>query len=97
MGGVIRKGTKKDEPEIGDTSKWDAIAQCESGGDWSINTGNGYYGGIQFDKQTWNAFGGDQFAPRPDLASKQEQIAVAEKVRDSRGGYGAWPVCGKKG
>jgi resuscitation-promoting factor RpfB len=96
VGGVIRKGTKKAQPAIGDTSKWDQIAKCESGGDWSINTGNGYYGGIQFDKQTWNAFGGSQYAPRPDLASKQEQIAVAEKVRDSRGGYGAWPVCGRK-
>lgn len=97
VGGVIRKGTKQAQPAIGDTSKWDAIAKCESGGDWSINSGNGYYGGIQFDKQTWNAFGGSQYAPRPDLASKQEQIAVAEKVRDSRGGYGAWPVCGSKG
>ena len=97
VGGVIRKGTKKAEPAIGSTSKWDAIAKCESGGDWSINSGNGYYGGIQFDKQTWNAFGGSQYAPRPDLASKNEQIAVAEKVRDSRGGYGAWPVCGSKG
>jgi uncharacterized protein YabE (DUF348 family) len=97
VGGVIRKGTKKAQPAIGDTSKWDSIAKCESGGDWSINSGNGYYGGIQFDKQTWNAFGGSQFAPRPDLASKQEQISVAEKVRDERGGYSAWPVCGKKG
>ncbi|HEY2194983.1 MAG TPA: transglycosylase family protein [Actinomycetospora sp.] len=97
VGGVIRKGTKKAEPTIGATGKWDAIAKCESGGDWSINSGNGYYGGIQFDKQTWNAFGGGQYAARPDLASKAEQIAVAEKVRDSRGGYGAWPVCGSKG
>jgi uncharacterized protein YabE (DUF348 family) len=94
VGGVMRKGTKKAEPSIGSTARWDQIAKCESGGDWSINTGNGYYGGIQFDKQTWNAFGGSQYAPRPDLASKNEQIAVAEKVRDSRGGYGAWPVCG---
>lgn len=97
VGGVIHRGTKKDQPAIGDTSKWDAIAKCESGGDWSINSGNGYYGGIQFDKQTWNAYGGGQYAPRPDLASKAEQISVAEKVRDARGGYGAWPVCGSKG
>jgi uncharacterized protein YabE (DUF348 family) len=97
VGGVVHKGTKKAQPAIGDTSKWDAIAKCESGGDWSINSGNGYYGGIQFDKQTWNAYGGGQYAPRPDLASKAEQIAVAEKVRDARGGYGAWPVCGSKG
>ncbi|MDL5155593.1 resuscitation-promoting factor [Actinomycetospora termitidis] len=96
VGGVMRKGTKKAEPAIGNTAKWDRIAKCESGGNWSINTGNGYYGGIQFDKQTWNAYGGGQYASRPDLASKAEQIAVAEKVRDDRGGYGAWPVCGKK-
>jgi resuscitation-promoting factor RpfB len=97
VGGVIRKGTKSDQPAIGDTSKWDAIAKCESGGDWSINSGNGYYGGIQFDKQTWNAYGGSQYAARPDLASKAQQISIAEKVRDARGGYGAWPVCGSKG
>ena len=96
VGGVMRKGTKKAQPAIGSTAKWDQIAKCESGGNWSINTGNGYYGGIQFDKQTWNAYGGSQYASRPDLATKQEQIAVAEKVRDDRGGYGAWPVCGKK-
>ena len=51
---------------------------------------------MQFDKQTWNAYGGSKYAPRADLATKEEQIAVAEKVRDDRGGYGAWPVCGKK-
>ncbi|MFC5063848.1 transglycosylase family protein [Actinomycetospora atypica] len=96
VGGVIRKGTKKDAPAIGSTAKWDRMAKCEAGGDWSINTGNGYYGGLQFDKQTWNAYGGGKYAARADLASKEEQIAVAEKVRDARGGYGAWPVCGKK-
>ncbi|WP_018331060.1 resuscitation-promoting factor [Actinomycetospora chiangmaiensis] len=96
VGGVMRRGTKSTEPAIGSTAKWDQIARCESGGDWSINTGNGYYGGIQFDLQTWRAYGGGQYAARPDLASKNEQIAVAEKVRDARGGYGAWPVCGSK-
>ncbi|WP_305058963.1 resuscitation-promoting factor [Actinomycetospora soli] len=96
VGGVMRKGTKKAGPAIGSTAKWDRMAKCEAGGDWNINTGNGYYGGLQFDRQTWNAYGGGQYAPRADLASREEQIAVAEKVRDARGGYGAWPVCGKK-
>ncbi|TCK26655.1 surface rod structure-forming protein G [Pseudonocardia endophytica] len=84
---------KSDAPAVGGSTRWDKIAKCESGGDWSINTGNGYYGGLQFDKQTWNAYGGDQYAPRADQASREEQIAVAEKVADDRG-YGAWPVCG---
>ncbi|MEV6830341.1 transglycosylase family protein [Amycolatopsis sp. NPDC051102] len=94
---IIHVGTKKaPTPDIGDGSAWDRIAQCESGGNWAINTGNGYYGGLQFDKQTWNAYGGSQYAPLPSQASREQQIAVAEKVRDARGGYGAWPVCGKK-
>ncbi len=98
VGGVVRRGTKPKDtaPAVSNGGKWDRIAKCESGGDWSINTGNGYYGGIQFDKQTWNAYGGGKYAARADLASREEQIAVAEKVRASRGGYGAWPVCGKK-
>ena len=89
---LVLAGTASAAPE----SAWDKLAQCESGGNWNINTGNGYYGGIQFDKQTWNAYGGSKFAPRADLASREEQIAVAEKVRADRGGFGAWPVCGKK-
>ncbi|MFI5686041.1 transglycosylase family protein [Streptomyces sp. NPDC051636] len=75
-------------------SEWDAVAQCESGGNWSINTGNGYYGGLQFSASTWAAYGGTQYASRADLASKSQQIAVAEKVLASQG-KGAWPVCGK--
>ncbi|MCI4065966.1 LysM peptidoglycan-binding domain-containing protein [Micromonospora sp. R77] len=75
---------------------WDAVAQCESGGNWHINTGNGYYGGLQFSKSTWNGYGGQKYASRADLASRGEQIAVAEKVLDGQG-IGAWPVCGKKG
>jgi cell wall-associated NlpC family hydrolase len=74
-------------------STWDAVAQCESSGDWSINTGNGYYGGLQFDQSTWDAYGGQQYASRADLASKDQQIATAEKVLASQG-PGAWPVCG---
>ena len=73
---------------------WDAVAQCESGGDWSINTGNGYYGGLQFSSSTWLAFGGGVYAPRADLAAKSQQIAIAEKVLAAQG-KGAWPVCGR--
>ncbi|MEU3347937.1 transglycosylase family protein [Streptomyces sp. NPDC006700] len=75
-------------------SQWDAVAQCESGGNWSINTGNGFYGGLQFTSSTWAGYGGTAYASRADLASKSEQIAVAEKVLAGQG-KGAWPVCGK--
>jgi nucleoid-associated protein YgaU len=75
-------------------SEWDAVAQCESGGNWSINTGNGYYGGLQFSGSTWAAYGGTAYASRADLATKAQQIAVAEKVLAGQG-KGAWPVCGK--
>ena len=71
-------------------SQWDAVAACESGGDWSINTGNGYYGGLQFSQSTWEANGGQGSASN---ASKSEQIAVAESVLATQGA-GAWPVCG---
>jgi len=73
---------------------WSGVAQCESGGNWSINTGNGYYGGLQFSSSTWAAYGGTAYAPRADLASSGQQIAVAEKVLAGQG-VGAWPVCGK--
>ncbi|MFD7985753.1 transglycosylase family protein [Kitasatospora indigofera] len=76
-------------------SVWDKVAQCESGGNWSINTGNGYYGGLQFSQSTWKAFGGAQYAPQAHKASKGQQIAVAEKVLSSQG-PGAWPVCSVK-
>jgi resuscitation-promoting factor RpfA len=74
---------------------WDAIAQCESGGNWSINTGNGFYGGLQFTKGTWKAYGGGKYADTANHASRSEQIAIAEKVLRGQG-IGAWPVCGKK-
>ena len=64
---------------------WDAIAQCESGGNWSINTGNGYYGGLQFDRGTWLSNGGGDYAARADLATKDQQIAIAERVYAARG------------
>lgn len=72
---------------------WDAVAACESGGDWSINTGNGYYGGLQFDISTWDANGGAAYAARPDLASKSDQIAVADSLY-AKAGSSPWPVCG---
>ena len=75
---------------------WDAIAQCESGGNWSINTGNGFYGGLQFTKGTWRAYGGAKYASTANKASRSEQISIAEKVLRGQG-IGAWPVCGKKG
>jgi len=75
---------------------WDAIAQCESGGNWSISTGNGFYGGLQFTKGTWRAYGGTKYASTANKASRSEQIAIAEKVLRGQG-IGAWPVCGKKG
>ncbi|MFI8080965.1 transglycosylase family protein [Kitasatospora sp. NPDC086009] len=71
---------------------WDKVAQCESTGNWSINTGNGFYGGLQFTNSTWAAFGGTSYAARADLATKDQQIAVAEKVLAVQG-PGAWPVC----
>ncbi|MEU7303643.1 transglycosylase family protein [Streptomyces sp. NPDC007206] len=74
-------------------SQWDAVARCESGGNWSINTGNGFYGGLQFTNSTWAAYGGTAYASRADLATKAQQIAVAEKVLAGQG-KGAWPVCG---
>ncbi|MFJ6086105.1 transglycosylase family protein [Streptomyces sp. NPDC092369] len=74
-------------------SEWDTVASCESGGNWSINTGNGYYGGLQFSASTWAAYGGTQYAAQANQASKSQQIAVAEKVLASQG-KGAWPVCG---
>jgi resuscitation-promoting factor RpfA len=77
------------------TSTWDAVAQCESGGDWQINTGNGYYGGLQFSQSTWQAYGGTSYASNAAEASKQQQIAVAERVLEAQG-PGAWPVCSKE-
>jgi uncharacterized protein YabE (DUF348 family) len=91
---VVRVGTKPgtDVPPVSNGSVWDAIAGCEAGGNWAINTGNGYYGGVQFDQGTWERNGGLRFAPRADLATREEQIAVAEVTRQHQG-WGAWPVC----
>lgn len=91
---VVRVGTKPgtDVPPVSNGSIWDAIAGCEAGGNWAINTGNGYYGGVQFDQGTWERNGGLRFAARADLATRDEQIAIAEVTR-ARQGWGAWPVC----
>ncbi|MEU6994264.1 transglycosylase family protein [Streptomyces sp. NPDC046465] len=75
-----------------DSGVWDRIARCESGGNWQINTGNGYYGGLQFSAGTWRAYGGGAYAPTADRASKAQQIAVAAKVQRAQG-WGAWPTC----
>jgi LysM repeat protein len=75
---------------------WDAIAACESGGNWSTNTGNGFSGGLQFSQGTWNAYGGGQYSSTAAGASRSEQISVAQRVLAGQG-IGAWPVCGANG
>ncbi|MFN8030739.1 MAG: transglycosylase family protein [Dermatophilaceae bacterium] len=74
---------------------WDAVADCESSGNWSINTGNGYYGGLQFSASTWTGFGGGKYAPYAHQASKGAQIYIAQAVLKVQG-PGAWPVCGAR-
>ena len=83
---VVRIGTKIPD------GVWDRLAQCESGGNWHINTGNGYYGGLQFSAGTWTAYGGGAYAPTADLATREQQIAIGEKVQAAQG-WGAWPTC----
>jgi len=75
---------------------WSVIAACESGGNWSIDTGNGFYGGLQFTEQTWLGYGGGQYASSANLATPGQQIAVAQRVLAGQG-IGAWPVCGARG
>lgn len=93
---VVRVGAKPgtEVPPVTNGARWDSIASCESGNNWSINTGNGYYGGVQFDQSTWERNGGLRYASRADLATREEQIAIAEVTR-ARQGWGAWPVCGR--
>ncbi|MFF5622746.1 transglycosylase family protein [[Kitasatospora] papulosa] len=83
-------------PTVTAGTDWDRIAECESSGRWNTNTGNGYHGGLQFAPSTWRAYGGGQYAPRADLATRSEQIAVGERVARSQG-MGAWPTCGRLG
>jgi hypothetical protein len=85
---LVLAGTASAAPD----SAWDKLAQCESGGNWNTNTGNGYYGGIQFDATTWRAYGG---AGMPQQASRSEQIAVAERTLAAQG-WNAWPACSRK-
>ena len=98
---VVRVGTNDEvparelAPSVG-PGVWDSLAKCEAGGNWNTNSGNGYYGGLQFDRQTWVAYGGDDYAPLPHQAGRDAQIAVASKMRDERGGYGSWPACARK-
>jgi len=96
---IVKVGTKEEQTETttanfaDGSTVWDALAQCESGGNWAINTGNGYYGGLQFNLGTWQAYGGTGL---PSAASRETQIAIATKLRDASGGYGAWPSCSSK-
>ena len=94
---IVRVGTKPEPqvPAVSNGSTWDAIAHCEATGNWAINTGNGFYGGLQFTQGTWAGFGGTEYAPRADLATREQQIAVAEKVQAAQG-WGAWPACTSK-
>ncbi|MGY0056485.1 transglycosylase family protein [Streptomyces sp. LZ34] len=94
--GIILPFLGADVAAAAPSETWDKVAQCESGGDWDINTGNGYYGGLQFSQHTWAAFGGTRYAARADLATRAEQITVAEAVL-RRQGPGAWPVCSVRG
>ncbi len=88
VAGAAFSGTANAAPD----SDWDRLAQCESSGNWGINTGNGYAGGVQFSNSTWNEHGGTQYAATANQATREQQIVVAEKVLDSQG-WGAWPTC----
>ena len=91
---VIARGKKAaaSAPAVAGGSVWDSLAQCESGGNWAINTGNGFYGGLQFTASTWAAYGGTAYAPTANLASREQQIDIAKKVQAGQG-WGAWPAC----
>ncbi|MFC3850197.1 transglycosylase family protein [Corynebacterium hansenii] len=89
---TVRQGTRPRAPEVTNGAIWDSLAQCESGGNWNTDTGNGFSGGLQFHPQTWLAHGGGEYAPTAAQATREQQIAVAEKVRASQG-WGAWPAC----
>ncbi|WP_431681004.1 transglycosylase family protein [Kitasatospora sp. KL5] len=83
------------EASAASVATWDKVADCESSGNWAINTGNGYYGGLQFSRSTWLSYGGGQYAAYPHQATKQQQILIGEKVLAGQG-QGAWPTCGPK-
>jgi uncharacterized protein YabE (DUF348 family) len=99
---IVRVGTKEPAPEPAPApaanyasggTVWDQLAQCESGGNWAINTGNGYYGGLQFSLSTWQGYGGPGY---PHQQSRETQIMIAERVRAATGGYGSWPHCSQQ-
>lgn len=92
---TLAAGLAAAAPAEADARVWDKVAQCESGGNWSINTGNGYYGGLQFSSSTWKGYGGGAYASRADRATRLEQIAIARRVLDGQG-PGAWPSCGRR-
>ncbi|NMO00635.1 DUF348 domain-containing protein [Gordonia sp. TBRC 11910] len=92
---TVRIGTKPGAPYVAPGSVWDALAQCESTGNWAINNGNGFYGGIQFDAGTWLRWGGGKYAPRADMATREEQIEIAKKTLAAQG-WGAWPACASR-
>lgn len=94
---TIKRGikAKSSAPSVANGSVWDSLAQCEAGGNWAINTGNGFSGGLQFTPSTWLAYGGGQYAPQAHLATREQQIAVASKVQAGQG-WGAWPACTAK-
>ena len=92
---TIARGTKPSAPAVAAGSVWDTLAMCESTGNWNINTGNGFSGGLQFTPSTWLAFGGGQYAPEAWMASREQQIAVAQNVQAAQG-WGAWPACTAK-
>jgi hypothetical protein len=77
------------------TRTWNRLAQCESSGRWHINTGNGYYGGLQISRSTWRGYGGRHFAALPSRASKAQQIRVGERIKRAQG-WGAWPTCSRR-
>jgi len=89
---AVGLGILSSPAQAANSHNWSGVAQCESGGNWHINTGNGFYGGLQFTPSTWRGYGGAAYAPRADLASREAQIAVAQRVLAGQG-PGAWPVC----
>jgi nucleoid-associated protein YgaU len=95
LAGTTAATTSATPAQAATETTWDAVARCESSGNWSTNTGNGYYGGLQFLQSTWEEFGGLRYAPRAHRATKYQQLAVAEKVLRGQG-PGAWPVCGPR-
>ena len=92
---TVVRGTKPAAKKVPEGSRWDILAQCEASGNWAINTGNGFSGGLQFTPGTWLAFGGGKYAPQAWMASREEQIEIAEKVLAGQG-WGAWPACTSK-